>query len=66
MSLFRTATMVTACAVCGLGYAASQFAYWAGGWARYARAVEESALPTLASVLLAALVALAVLDREEP
>lgn len=63
MTTFRTALSAALLLVCGLGYASSQFAYWRGNPAKWIADLDASAVPALAWVLLAGLVAAVALDR---
>ncbi len=65
MNTIRTALGAIIMAVLGLGYAASQRAYFAGEAPQYAEKVDTPAVRMLAMVALLVVIALAFVPRRE-
>jgi hypothetical protein len=65
MRLARLATGWVAVLILGVWYLASQAAYHQGRWAEHTQRIEQSPLPILSLVVLAALVALAFMPEEK-
>jgi hypothetical protein len=65
MRTLQTALAVAFLVVCVLGYAGSQYAYWAGSPARWSASLDDSSVPYLATAMCLGLAALVLAQEGE-